>query len=412
LVLEDVEGVKGEAGTEESSEYSSSCMEKVTEPCSDNCDDKMTCDSVPETYDENNSDKGKLLEQNGQKIPMDCRGYLGDKMECESSSILLNCKDSEITVPRAIWSTSKMNSESDNKQSFVDLLETRTSETLQVLSCSNSTDNSVISSFGSEKNVKILSPDVRRTYVSNTKDLNSEAEALETEVSSTVQQNCKESQKKKSVHLDECSNTAVTSSDEVSVSQVHGCKTELPEIRKEGTSIHSSVRQEKHFENSNGNISVNGISRTCTENTVKALEPRPSYIRIKTPGFGDDIIQSVEEVVICEKLGQKSNKCMQNVSCKTEEMVQENRGEYEVKTVSDVSSSGGITVSYVDDETLHNGQQMEAQKQDDSLLYKDFDGHETDEEGFNEDILCKHGKLNCKLLIVTVSPLQTLNVVL
>ncbi|PNF30007.1 hypothetical protein B7P43_G06214 [Cryptotermes secundus] len=70
-------------------------------------------------------------------------------------------------------------------------------------------------------------------------------------------------------------------------------------------------------------------------------------------------------------------------------MVQENTEESEVKTDSDVLS-GDVTM---DDETLHNGQQMETQKQDDNLLCKDSDEQEEVEEGFNEDIICTHGHL-------------------
>jgi hypothetical protein len=394
LVLEEVEGIKGKGDMEETSDYSLNCTGKVTGPCGNNFDDKMSCGSVTETCEENNCDDEKLLEKNDQRMSTDSRGYSGDKVECESSSISFNSEDCESTVPRATRSRSKMNSESDSKRICVDFLDAHTSKSLPVLSCNNSTDNSQTPFFDRGRNAKALLPGLRRTVVSNTKDSNNEAETMETEVSSTVPSDHEELQNINSVHLVVCNDSVVTSSDEVLDSRMDGFKMELSEVAKEGTSIQNSVRQEgpllkEHFENNNKNLSVNGVSQTCTENSIKALEPKYSYIRIKTPGFGDDIIQCVEDSAICEKLGQKSKKRPLAITCKTEEMVRENKEEFEEKTILDVPVSGDVAVSYVDDDTFHNEQ-------------------EGDEEGFNEDVICIHGKLNCKLfIIITISLLKT-----
>jgi hypothetical protein len=294
----------------------------------------------------------------------------------------------------ATRSRSKITSKTDNKQISPDLFETHTSESLPVLSCNTSTDNSQGSSYDSGTNMKVLPPSVRMS-VPDANNSNSEAENLD----------CEEV---KSLHLAVCNNSAITPSDEISASHMNDCKMELSEITGEGTSIprQGVAMSKNHFTNSNKNISGNSASHVCAENVVKVLESKPSYVRIRTPGFGDDIIQSVEEVAICEKFIQKSNGRPQDITCKSEGMVQENREESEVKTVSNVLSSD-VTM---DGETLHNGQQMEAQKQDDNLLCKDSDGHEDDEEGFNEDIICAHGTLNFKLLVITVPPLKTLSV--
>lgn len=407
LVLEEIGELKGKAYSEEASSSSLNYMETAG-LYSSNYDNKMSCDNVADTCDENMSDEEKVLEQNGQKIPIKCKGYSGDRTECESCSISLNSEDCESTVGMATWPSLKTTSKSDNEKISLDLLETHTSESLPVLSCNISTDNSQISSYDSGRNMKVLPPGLRRNFVSDTNNSNSEAENIELEVSSTVPLECEESQNVKSLQLAVCNNSAITSSDEISASHMHDCKMELSEITGEGTSI---PRQEvaiskNHFTNSNKNISGNNVSQICTENVVKVLKLKPSYIRIRTPGFGDDIIQSVEEVAMCEKFIQKSNKQPQDVTCESERMVEENREESEVKTVSDVLS-GDVTM---DDETLHNGQQMEAHKQDDNLLCKDSDEQEDDEEGFNEDIICTHGTLNFKLLIIPVPPLKTLSV--
>jgi hypothetical protein len=374
---------------------------------SSNYDNKMSCDNVADTCDENMSDEEKVLEQNDQKIPVKCKGYSGNRTECESSSISLNSEDCESTVRMALRSSSKITSKSDNEKVSLDLLETHTSESLPVLSCNISTDNSQISSYDSGRNKKVLPPGLRTIFVSDTNNSNNEAENIEMEVSSTVPSECEESQNVKPLQLAVCNNSAITSSDEISASHIHEFKMELSEITGEGTSIprQEVAISENHFTNSK-NISGNNVSQICTENMVKVLGLKPSYIRIRTPGFGDDIIQSVEEVPVCEKFIQKSNKQPQDVTYESELMVQESREESEVKTVSDMLSG----VATMDDETVHNGQQMEAQKQDDNLLCKDSDEQEDDDEGFNEDIICTHGTLNFKLLIIPVSPLKTLSV--
>lgn len=405
LVLEEIEGVKGKGYSEEDS--SLNCME-IGGLYSSNYDNKMSCENLADTCDENMSDEEKALQQNAQKIPVKCKGYSDVRIECESSSISLNSEGCESTVGMATQLSSKITSKSDNEKISLDLLETHTSESLPVLSCNISTDNSQISSCDSGRNMKILPPGLRRTFVSDKNNSNSEAENIEMEVSSTVPLDCEESQNLKSLQLAVCNNSAITSSDEISASHMHDCKIELSEITGEGTSI---PRQEVAISkdpctSSNNNISGDNVSQICTENVVEVLELKPSYVRIRTPGFGDDIIQSVEEVAMCEKFTQKSNKQPQDVTCESDGMVQENTEESEVKTDSDVLS-GDATM---DDETLHNGQQMETQKQDDNLLCKDSDEQEEDEEGFNEDIICTHGMLNFKLTIIPVPPLKTLSV--
>jgi hypothetical protein len=160
----------------------------------------------------------------------------------------------------------------------------------------------------------------------------------------------------------------------------------------------------EQFINSNKNIPENSMSQLCTENSVKTLKLKSLSICIRTPGFGDDIIWSVEDVAIDKKCEQNLNQQPQDVTCKSQDIVQETVEESEVKNDSDVLS-GDITVSNVD-----NGQQVEGQRQDCSLLCKDYEGEEDDEEGFNDDIICTHGKLNCKVLIITVSLLKILTV--
>lgn len=392
MVLEEVEDVKDKG---DKGDYLLNCTDAVTGPDSNICDDKMSCDSVTETYEENNCDDEKLLEQNDQKISRDSKRYSGDKMECESSSISLNSEDCESATPRVTRSSSKINSKSVSKQISLDFLNTHTSESLPDFSCDNSKDNAQIPLFESGRNVKALLPGLRRTVVSNKKDSNSEVETMEMEVSSTVPPDCEELQNVSSVHLAVSNENVITSSDEVLASQVRGYEMEVAEVTKEGTSMQNSVGQEgpmlkEHFESSNKNLSVNGVSQTCTENCMKGLERKYSYIRIKTPGFGDDIIQNIEGSVICEKLRQKSNKRPSAITCKTVDMVRENREEFKERTIADVSFGGDVTGSNVDGDAFHNEEQ------------------EGEEEGFNEDIICIHGKLNCKLfIIIAVSLLKT-----
>jgi hypothetical protein len=397
LVLEEIEGVKGKAYSEEASGSSLNCMEKAVGLCNSNYDHKMSCDSISDTCGENICDEEKALEQNCLKIPIKCKAYSGDRTECESPSISLNSEDYESNVGMAMWSRLKITPKSDNKEISLDL-ETRTSESLQISSCNTTTDNSQISSYDGRRTVKVLPPDLRRTFMSDTNNSNNEPETLESEVSSTVPSECEESQNVKSLHLTVCSNRAVTSSDEVSASCLHDCKMKLSEITGDEVSVpRQEVAISKYnFTNNNNkkNISGNSESQIFTENGDKVLEPKPPYVMIKTPGFGDDLIHSADEDVVFVKAVQKSRKQPEDVTCESERMVQESREESEVKTVSDVLSSD-VTM---DDETLHNGQQVEAQKQDDNVLCKDSDGQEDDDEGFNEDIICTHGMLNFKLL--------------
>jgi hypothetical protein len=400
LVLEEIEGVKGKAYAEEASGSSLNCMEKAVGLCSSNYDHKMICDSIADTCGENISDEEKALVQNCQNIPIKCKVYSGDRTECESSSISLNSEDCENNVEVATCSRSKIMSKSDNEEISLDL-EACTSESLPISSCNTSTHNSQVSACDGRKNVKHLPPDLKRIFMSDTNSSNNEPETLESEVSSTVPSECEESQNVKSLHLTVCNNGAITSSDEVSASCLHDCKMQLSEFTGDEISV---PRQEvavskNHFtNNNNNNISRNSESRIFTENGVKVLKPKLSYIQIRTHGFGDDIIQSVDEDVVCEKVIEKSSKQPQDVTCESERMVQERREKSEEKTVSDVLS-GDATV---DDETFHNGQQVEAQKQDDNVLCKDSDGQDDDddddEEGFNDDIICTHGTLNFKLL--------------
>lgn len=382
LILEEVEGIKGKDDMEEVGDCSLSCADKVSGPCVINCDDKISCDVITETNDDE-----KLSEKNNQKISRDNEGYCGEKVECESSSISLNSEDCGSTIPRVTRSRSKLNPKSDSTQISVDCFDADTSKSLPVLSYNKSTDNSQIPLFHGERNVKALLPGMRRTVVSNAKDLDNEAEMMEMEVSSTVPSEHEESQNINSMHLAVCNDSVVTSSDEILESRTDGRKVELSKARMDENSVRREGPLLKEiFENSNENLSVNGISQTCTKNSVKALGPKYSYIRIKTPGFGDDIIQSVEDGTICDILGEKSNKRPWAVTSKTEDMIEESREESEEKTILDVAVSGAITP---DDDTFHDGQQ------------------EGDEEGFNEDIICIHGKLNCKLFtVITISLLK------
>ncbi|XP_021932449.1 ubiquitin carboxyl-terminal hydrolase 48-like isoform X3 [Zootermopsis nevadensis] len=369
LVLEEVEGIKGKDDMEEVGDCSLNCADKVSGPCVNNCDDKISCDIITETNDDE-----KLSEKNNQKISRDNEGYCGEKVECESSSISLNSEDCGSTIPRVTRSRSKLTPKSDSKQISVDCFDADTSKSLSVLSYNKSTDNSQIPLFHGERNVKALLPGMRRTVVSNAKDLDNEAEMMEMEVSSTVPSEHEESQNINSMHLAVCNDSVVTSSDEILESRTDGRNVELSEARMDENSVRREGPLLKEiFENSNENLSVNGISQTCTKNSVKALGPKYSYIRIKTPGFGDDIIQSVEDGAICDILGEKSNKRPWAVTSKTEDMIEESREESEEKTILDVAVSGAITP---DDDTFHDGQQ------------------EGDEEGFNEDIICIHGNLS------------------
>jgi hypothetical protein len=383
LVLEEIAGVKDKDDLEETSDYSSNCTEKVSGPCSNNCDAKMSCDSVTETCEDNNSDDDKLLEQNDQTTARDFKGFSGDKLKCETFNISLNSEGCENTISRVTRSRSKMSSKP------VDLLNTHTSKTSPISSHNISTDNAQVPFSGRERCAKSLLHGFRRTpVVSKTKDSVSEGEDMEVEVSSTVPSDHEELQNVNSVHLVVCDDSVVTSSDEVLTSRRRGCKMELSEITKEENSIPKSVWQnapmlKEHIENSSTNVSTKNVAQTCTENSVKPLEPKSSYIRIKTPGFGDDIIQSVEDGVMCQLLGQKSNKRPAGVALESD-VVRENREEFEEKTISDVSFSGDVTVSNADDETFHNGEQ------------------EGDEESFNDDINCTHGELSCKLFIIII----------
>jgi len=395
LVLRDVEGVKGKTDTEDRSGYTSSHIEIVTGHSDDNCVDKMSCDSTTETGDENIFDGGKLLEQNSQEIPIECKAFSSVKLECESSSASLNSVD---TVQMTTRSRSKINLKSDNEQTYDNKLETHSSKSLPNLSCDNSVNNSPVHSCGRRRNMKALSPRLRRTVLFDTDDVNGEAQGVEMEVSSTVERDCEKSQ-----NLDTnlvCSDNSVSSSLEMSASRMSDNEMEL--------SGNSVPRQEvgvlqEQFIKSNKTSPESSMSQICTRNSLKALKPKSKCIG--TPGFGSDMIYSVEEVVMHEKFGENLNEPLQDVTCKSEDIVQETMEDSAVKTASYVLS-GDVTVSDVD-----NGQQVEGQKQDHNVLYKDYDEEEEDEEGFNDDIICTHGKLNCKVLIIIISVVKILIVI-
>jgi hypothetical protein len=392
LVLREVEEVKGKTDSEETSGYTSNCMEKVPGPCIDQCVDKMSCDSTTETGEENISDE----EKNSQNIPVEFKAFSSDKMEFESSSALLNSVE---TVQVTTRSRSKINCKPDNEQTYVNKLGSHSLKSLPNFSCTNSVNNSQVCSFGRRRNVKALSPHLRRTVLSDIDNVNGKAQAVEMEVSSTVRLGCEESQNldNDAVHSD----NSVTSSHEISASRMRDSEMEL--------SGNSFQRQEvallkEQSINSNKKIPENSMSQICTENSGKALKLKLLSICIRTPGFDDDIIWSLEEVAIHEKFERNLYKQPQDVTCKSQDIVQETVEGSEVKKASDVLS-GDVTVSNVD-----NGQQVEGQRQDCSLLCKDYDGEVDDEEGFNDDIICIHGKLNCKVLIITVSFLKILTV--
>jgi len=395
LVLRDVEEVKGQTDTEDGSGYTSSQMEVVTGHSVDNCVDKMSCDSTTETGDENIFDGGKLLEQNSQKLPVECKAFSSVKLECESSSASLSSVD---TVQMTTRSRSRINSKSDNEQTYGNKLETHSSKSLPQLSCDNSVNNSPVRSCGGRRNVKALSPRLRRTVLSDTDDVNGGTQAEEMKVSSTVKRGCEKSQNLGTNLV--CSDNSVSSSHEMSASRMSDNEMAL--------SGNSFQRQEvgvlkKQFIKSDKSSSETSISRICTRNSVKALRPKSRCIR--TPGFGNDIIQSVEEVAMHEKFGENLNEQPQDITCKSEDIVQETMEDSAVKTGSYVLS-GDVAVSNVD-----NGQQVEGQKQDCNVLGKDYDEEEEDEEGFNDDIICTHGKLNCKVLIIIISFLKILTVI-
>ena len=374
--MQDVEGVKGKTESEDRSGYTSSHIEKVSGQSIDDCVDKMSCDSTTETGDENIFDGGKMLEQNSQKIPIECKAFSSVKMECESTSASLNSVD---TVQMTTRSRSKSNLNSENEQTYGNKLETHSLKSLPNLSCDNSVNNSPVHSCGRNRNVKALSPHLRRTVLSDTDDINGEAQAVEMEVSSTVKLGCEESQ-----NLDTdvvCSDNSVTSSHEMSASRMNDNETELS---GNSCQMQEVVVLKKQFINSNKSIPENSMSQICTKNLVKAL--KPMSVRIRTPGFGDDIILSVEDTVMYKKFGENLIEQPQDVTCKSEDIVQEAMEESSVKTASYVLS-GDVTVSNVD-----NGQQVEGQKQDCNVLFKDYDEEEEDEEGFNDDIICTHGK--------------------
>lgn len=390
--------MKGKSDSEKTSGFTSNCMEKVPGPCIDQCVDKMSCDSTTETGEESIFGEEKMSGKSSQKIPVEFKAFSSDEMECESSSASLNSVD---TVQVTTQSKSEINLKSDNEQTCINKLETHSSISSPNFLCNNSVNNLQVYSFGRRRNAKAFAPHLRRTVVSDMDDVDGNAQAVEMEVSSTIKLGCEESQ-----NLDTnimFSDNSVTSSHEISASQMHGSEMDL--------SRNSFQRQEvamlqKQIINSNKNIPENSVSGICTKNSVKALKPKPLSICLKTPGFGDDIIRSVEEVAIHEKYGQDLNKQRQDVTCKSQDIVQETMEESEVKTASDVLT-GDVTVSDMD-----NGQQVEGQKQDCNLLCKDYDGEEEeDEEGFNDDVICTHGKLNCEVLIITMSLLKILTVI-
>jgi hypothetical protein len=389
LVLREVEGLRDKTDVEETSGYTSKSMEKVTGPCIDHCVDKMSCDSTTETAEENISDEEKMLEQNSQKIPAEFKAFPCDKTECESSSASLNSVDAVQMTTRA---RSKINLKTNNAQTSVNKLETHSSKSSLSLSCNNSLNESQIYSFGNVRNMKALLPGLKRTVLSDNNDCNVKTQSVEMEVSSTVRSGCERSQ-----NLDTsvvCSDNSVTLSHEISASQVHDSEVELSGKSFQGQGV---AMLKKQFVNSNKNIPENSMLKISTENSGRTLKPKPLCICIRTPGFGDDIVLSAEEVVIGKKCGQNLNNQSHDVTSKSEDVVQETMEEYETKSASDMLS-GDVAVSDVD-----NGQQVEAQKQNYNLLCKDYDGEEEDdEEGFNEDIICTHGKLNCKLLIITM----------
>lgn len=378
---------------EEAASSSMNRLEEGAGPCSSNYDDKTGCDSVADTCDENVSDEEKVLEENCQKIPVKCKVYSGDRTECQSSGIPLNSEDCGSNLAKAARSRSKIMSESDNNLVSVDI-ETHASESLSILSCNTSADNSQISSCNGGRNVEVVPSGTRRIFVPDTNSSNNEAKNLEMVVSSTVLSECEEPQDVKSSHLAMCNNGTITPSDEVSADSSRECKVEVSEVTDEEMSV---PRQEVA-------ISGNTESQMCTEKRAdKVLEPKSSYIRIRTPGFGDDIIQSVDEVAVCAEFIQKLREHPQEGTCENEGMLQELRAESEVKSLTEVMSSD-VTK---DDETFHNGQHSVAAKQDDNGLCKDSDEQEDDDdEGFNEDIICAHGMLNYQLYDCLCSTLE------
>jgi hypothetical protein len=385
LVLRDI-GVKGRTDSEDRSGSASSHTEIVTGQSVDNCVDRMSCDSTTETSDENIFDGGKMLEQNNQKIPEVCKGFSSAEMECESSSASSYFVD---TVPMTTRSKSRLNLKSDNEQTCGNKLETHSSKSLPDLTCDNSVNKSLVLSSGRRRDVKALSPRLRRTVLFDADDVNGETQAVEMEGLPAVKLGCEESQ-----NLDTnlvCSDNSVSSSNEMSTSQMNDIEMELSGNNFEMQAV--VVLKKQCIKNSKS-IPEDSKSRRCTRNSVKVLKKVSKCIR--TPGFGDDIIQRVEEAVIHETFGENLNEQPLDVACKSEDMVQDTMEESAVKTASYVLS-GDVKVSNVD-----NGQQVEGQKRDCNVLCKDYDDEEEDEEGFNDDIICTHGKLNCKVLIIII----------
>ncbi|XP_069703026.1 ubiquitin carboxyl-terminal hydrolase 48-like isoform X2 [Periplaneta americana] len=325
LVLEEVEEVM-----KKDDEDANGCSpEQENGECSSSCNVDAPCDSAIGP----NCSRDIQTDQNIST----CSGN-------RVGSVSLNFEDCESSVPR----TTRSRTQTISKQITVDCSQDLASKS-SPLAVHSSGSNSPVTSCGNRSIAKNVS--------SPSKISSTECEAMETEVSSTVSVGCED----KDARLDcsdTCKDSAVTSSDEVlgSEREVNSCKEE--------------TGNKTHFAGSK-NVSLNGISRTCS-----SVQLKPSYIRIRTPGFGDDIIQPITYDETLEESDQQGNG---------------DKIENETRAVPDVSSSDDIH-----DNSLHNGRQTvpasDSQKLETSLL-KDEDENEEEEEGFNEDILCVHGNL-------------------
>ncbi|PSN41459.1 hypothetical protein C0J52_21695 [Blattella germanica] len=280
--------------------------------------------------------------------------------EVESSDVSSNVKHNDSTSVRATRSKSKVKIESNGCE------ENYISQSSQIVQCNDPSSVSLESSCDSSviRNRKALL---------EAKAKNNKEEGMEFEITASASSDCG------NVVNETVSSDMVSSSDEVLEGKCAFGK-DLSENGSEVslTSSSDELNSSKTKRICNPNpLSLNGISK-------------PKYVRIKTPGFGDDIIQRLDDMT-CEHL-EKSFSDADNEQSKG---VKRDR-EYLNKQEETVSTAMSAVESENNAETACNVVEKESIKQDYPRDEEEQDDEE--EEGFNEDILCVHVSFHLSLL--------------
>ena len=242
------------------------------------------------------------------------------------------------------------------------------------------------------KSKKICSPETKNSHLANSQHHNDplpscDSSVTQDEVPSLAKNSIDEEEISSTVFSDNCikevnESDVVSSSDDV-LHNLHDGEKPCPESGNEVSHVDSSNKIDinvlkSKLRNKTSNIALNGASRKCNENENE-MSSSLKCIRMKTDEFSDDIVQTVDE--LCEKVEVNSSIDSETV-IKAQKRKLDDEDMQEDYVTSGVSSSVELKNQ---EETAYECEQKD--KIDD---IKDDD--EEEEEGFNEDILCIHGK--------------------